>query len=87
MHTLYVVQSGIIGYWEAQTAAKYQNWKLQLAIATSRRKENPLPSSLSFDRVSGCFILWGVGCGISSLVYVIELLFVRLYRRTVCITL
>ncbi|XP_037029071.1 uncharacterized protein LOC119069082 isoform X3 [Bradysia coprophila] len=81
MHVLYVVQSGLFKYWETCAAAKYQNWKVQLAIATSRRKDKPMPISLQIDHMSGVFIIWGIGCGISTAVFVSEIFFVRFYRK------
>lgn len=60
-----------------QIVAKSQDMEVDLAISTSRHKDNPAPASLAFDHISGAFILWGTCVCLSTIAFIGEIVMDR----------
>ncbi|XP_062556996.1 uncharacterized protein LOC134221839 [Armigeres subalbatus] len=58
---LTIFQSGMQRYWELQVVSKFENNKVQLAIATSRHQQNSGPVKLQPSHLLGAFMLLGFG--------------------------
>lgn len=59
---------------------KYDNAKIQLGIAISRHRENK-PVKLRLNNVSGVFILWAIGISISTMIFIIEMFWYKIFKK------
>uniref|UniRef100_A0A182Q9U2 Ionotropic glutamate receptor C-terminal domain-containing protein n=1 Tax=Anopheles farauti TaxID=69004 RepID=A0A182Q9U2_9DIPT len=79
--TLVIFQSGIQRYWEWQVVSKFSDNKVQHAISTSRRFDNPGPIALEPSHLIGAFFLLAVGLALAFGCFLLELLWVQIVQR------
>ncbi|CAH2236110.1 jg15106 [Pararge aegeria aegeria] len=76
-------ESGLMLSWETQVALRYLDFKVQLEVKLSRSKrdvENVEP--LGFTHVLGIFCLYGLGVIMSVIVFILEIIVHRKYKKT-----
>ncbi|XP_058061658.1 uncharacterized protein LOC131211974 [Anopheles bellator] len=75
--TLAVFESGIQRYWEAKVVSKFGDNKVQHAIVSSRKFDNPGPIALQPSHLLGALFLLVIGLALGLVSFLVELLWYR----------
>ncbi|XP_052869319.1 uncharacterized protein LOC128274994 [Anopheles cruzii] len=76
--TLAVFESGIQRYWEAKVVSKFGDNKVQHAIVSSRKFDNPGPIALQPSHLLGALFLLVIGLALGLVSFLVELLWHRI---------
>lgn len=74
--------SAVFDFKIEQTVKRYSDNKIQLGISLSRHRDQQGPIRLTPAHISGALILWGIGIGLSTVIFLIEFMIARKSKRT-----